>query len=259
MPADTEDRPKLSLAPPAPKITTKAPAANEWPWRLRELLREWKLCFEDFGLTKQTMIRYAEQAKRGDKKAIGKIEPLRQFFLTLMGMTKHNRAVKYEEGELSGKVKTRQEGTKIVNNREVPNMVVETEERSVFGIREGHDLAVNEHARKPKPALIYLTVKEHFYDLCSVLEAVKPARQGKFHGRKHPSQDEFDRAHEALIGKGEPGKDVPELKAFAKKETLRKQMQDIIENTNDPLRRDVLEMLIPYIADGKETEWNGED
>lgn len=256
MTTDVEDKPKFKLAPPAQKKETKAPDARLWGMRLRELPREWKLAAEDFGFTKGTLAKYAEQAKRGDKKAIEKIEPLRQFYLTIMGMTPDSkgRIVRHEEGELVGKPVLVQRGTTVVNGKEKPNMEVAREERSAFGIRESDRNAVSAESRKPRIGENYLKVRDHFYDLCVLLEWVKPARQAKFHGQKHPSPDEFAAAHKFLIGGG-----TASSKAFTDKKKLAEEFAKVIENTEDPVRRDVLEMLLPYITEGKQSEWQGDN
>ncbi len=101
----------------------------------------------------------------------------------------------------------------------------------------------------------YLRVKEHFYDLCVLFEFVKITRPSKFFGVVHPYKEDFEKAHKFLIGGG-----VPSSKAFAAdKKKLAEEFAKVIENTEDPVRRDVLEMLIPYVTDGKQSDWTGED
>lgn len=231
---------KPSLAPPAARKTTKAPEPHEWPMRLRELPREWRVMAEDFGFTKGTIARYAEQARRGDKVAIKKLEPLRQFFLTLMGMTKHDRIVRHEEGESAGKAVMRGDG--------LPT----TEERSVFGMRDGYDMVVEARARKPRPAILKDKVSEHFYTLCPLLEFLKRALPLKLHGQRHPNPEGFAEAHRAVTSGG-----CPDAKAFSDNDKVKAEFKRVLDATDDPARRDVLTLMLPYIVDSKQSEWDG--
>lgn len=257
MATETDDKTKFKLAPPAPKKPTKAPEARLWPLRWRELPREWKVAVEDFGFTKSSLHRYAESAKRGDKNAIAKLEPLRQFYLTIMGMTQEpkGRIVRHEEGEAVGKPVTEQRGTTNVNGVEKPNYEIVREERSAFAIRESDRNVLNAEARKPRVAENYWKVYEHFYDLCALLEFVRTTRPAKFFGMNHPDPEGFSKAHKLLIGGG-----TPNAKTFAgAKEKLAEEFRKVIEATEDPVRRDVLEMLLPYLTEGKQSEWTGEN
>lgn len=253
---DTEEHVKPKFAPPRKEVVPKAPKAEDWKIHMRELPRQWKLCVEDFGLTKGTLSRYAEQAKRGDKKAIEKLEPLKQFYLTLMGLTVHERIVKHTEGPLVGKPVMVPTGEKELVRGQMRDVLrIEKETRSVYGVREGYDLSVNEESRKPVPGQNYLKVKAHFYDLAALLEFVKLAKQTKFYGQKHPYADEFEKAHAFLVSGG-----CVSSKAFAGgKKELEAAIRAVIENTEDPMRRDILEMLIPYLCSGAQSTWDGRD
>lgn len=231
---------KPTLAPAATRKPIKAPEPHQWPMRLRELPREWRVMAEDFGFTKGTLSRYAEQARRGDKTAIAKLEPLRQFFLTLMGMTKRDRVVRYEDGEQVNKPVMRDDGT------------VVQEERSVYGMRDGYDMVVESRARKPYPGIWRDRVHEHFYILCPMLEFLKRAMPLKIHGQRHPNPEGFAEAHKAVTGGG-----APEAKAFANDDALRAEFKRVIQATDDPARRDTLEMMQPYILERKRSEWDG--
>lgn len=230
---------KAAMAPAATRKPTKAPQAHEWPMRLRELPREWRVMCEDFGLTKGTLSRYAEQAHRGDKRAIAKLEPLRQFLLTLMGLTKHDRVVRHEEGDQANKAM-------VVDGKTV------IEERSVFGMREGYDMVVQDRARKPRPGIWRDKVHEHFYDLCPLLEFLKKALPLKIHGQRHPNPEGFAEAHKFATGGGSP-----EAKTFANDDALRAEFKRVIEATDDPSRRDTLELMQPYILNAKQSDWDG--
>lgn len=234
-----------TLAPSVPKKKTTAPRAHEWTMRLRELPREWKLMIEDFGFTKNTLSKYAEQAKRGDKKAAEKLDPLKQFYFTLMGMTQHERVVRYEEGDRV---------TKPIVSVVDGQTVFQYETRSIFGMREGYDMATEGKGRRPRPGNIKDKVDEHFYDLAVLLEWIKKAVPNKIYGRAHPNPEAFKESHRVVAGGG-----AVEAKAFTDKKTLEAGMRKVIENTEDPVRRDMLEMLIPYLLEGKQTDWNGLD
>lgn len=234
-----------TLAPPASKKKSVAPRAHEWAMRLRELPREWKMMVEDFGLTPNTLSRYAEQAKRNDVKAIERLEPLKQFYFTLMGMTQHERVIRYEEGD-----RVTKPVTQVIDGQTV--MMKET--RSVFGMREGYDMATEGKGRRPRPGNIRDKVDEHFYDLVVLLEWLKKNPPKKLHGRAHPDPDAFKESHKAVAGAGSV-----ESKAFTDKKALEAAMRKVIGDTEDPVRRDMLELLIPYLTADKKTEWNGLD
>lgn len=236
-----------TLAPPPVKKKSPPPRAEEWEMRLRELPREWKLMLEDFGFTKTTLARYADQAKRGEKKAIDKIEPLKQFFFTLMGLTKHNRIVRHEEGELVGKPVMEE-----VNGELQPKK----EERSVYGLRQGYDLVTDAKARKPRPGGIRSKVDEHFYDLVVLLEFLKTSAPVKLpDGRAHPNPELLAKAFENVAGGGTVASKVFALTP----QEIGAEFDRVINNTSDPARRESLELLKEHMVKGKKSDWTGED
>ncbi len=236
-----------TLAPPQVKKKSPAPRAHEWEVRLRELPREWKLMVEDFGFTKTTLARYAEQAKRGDAKAIAKIEPLKQFFFTLMGMTKHNRIVRHEEGELATRPVM-----EVVDGAPQPLK----EERSVYGLRPGYDLVTDQKARKPRAGGIRAKVDEHFYDLVVLLEFLKTSPPTKLpDGRAHPNPELQAKAFANVAGGGT----LPVKVFSAGEKDIIAEFDAVIARTTDPARAEILEMLKDYIAKGKKSDWDGND
>lgn len=245
-----------TLAKPKPKPKTKAPRASKWPMALRELPREFCLMVEDFGFTKSSLSRYADQAQRGDKNAIEKIEPMKQFFFTMMGLDKENRIVRHEEGDLEGKpvmvgtgeIATRQNGTTF----EI--MEVQKEERSRWGIKEGYDLVTQPKARKPKVGYHKQRVDDHFYLLAPMLEWVKGTVATKMFGQTPPNLDEQREANRQLVG-GDP----VDAKAITQndKKAIEAEFDRVISATANPVRRDTLIMLKPYLLKGETSKWDG--
>ena len=232
-----------TLAPPPEEKKEPAPRANQWDNRLRELPREWKLMLEDFGLTKSSASKYAEQAANGDEKSKAKLEPLKQFFFEMMGMTQHNRVVRHEDGK---------DALKPVMITVDGETRPKTEIRSVWGMREGYDLNVLQHAKKPKAAHHKNRVDRHFYSLVTLLEFLKKAVPLKIHGRAHPNPEGFKESH-GFVTKG----GTASAEAFADKKRLSDDIDKVIKATPDPARRDTLEMLKPFLIDGKKTTWDG--
>lgn len=231
--------------PPTQTVHEKPPRPQDWENRLRELPREWKLMVEDFGLTKSTVSRFADQASRGDEKAMARLEPLKQFYFEIMGMTLHERVVRHEDGELAGKPVI-----DIINGEEH----IRKETRSVWGIRDGYDLTVDAKARKPKPGMIKAKIDRHFYSFVTLLEFVKKGVPLKFHGQGHPNMEGFKEAHSALTKGG-----TLEPEFFNDKKRLSESIDKVIAATADPARYDTLTMLKPFLVDGKKTTWNGLD
>lgn len=250
--------PAKTLAKPAAKPKTKPPRATDWPMALRELPREFGLMVEDFGFTKSSLARYADQAQRGEQRAIDKLEPMKQFFFTMMGLDKENRVVRHEDGEDVGKpvmvgtgeFATRQNGTRY----EI--MEVLKEERSRWGMRDGPDMVTQPTARKPKPGYHKTRVDEHFYLLAPLLEWVKGTVATKMFGQTPPNLDELREASKKLVG-GDP----MDAKAITQgdKKAMEAEFDRIIGATHNPVRRDTLEMLKPYMLKGETSPWDGRD
>lgn len=226
------------------KKRSKPPQPHHWQMRLKELPREFKLAIEDFGMNKQTLIRYADQALRGDEKAIAKLEPLKQFYFELMRMAETSRPVLHEEGELAGKPFTE------IDDYGMTRVVKES--RSAFAMDKGYDLVTERTARKPRQHHLKLKVDEHFYSLCQMLEFLKLSLPLKFHGQAHPNPHQFKESHDAVAKGG-----AVKAKAFADRKALEEEFERVIKNTDDPARRDILEMLKPFVMDGKTSDWEG--
>lgn len=240
----------MATAMKKPPKKAKPPRANEWQWRLKELPREWHLMVEDFGLTKSTLIKYAERAINGDKAAIERLEPIKQFYLELMGKTRVNRIVRHAEGfDDEGKPLN---GRPITFEDEYGDVQMEKEDRSAWGMNDTYDLETAQGAKKPRVSMHFEKVKTYFYHLCQHFEFVKKSVPLKIHGQRPHNPEAIKEAHEAVVKAGP-------LKVAGQGDKAREAAQKIIDNTEDPVRQDTLTMLLPFLLDGKTAEWDGRD
>ena len=203
---------------PQPAATTPTPEASWWPDRLKLMLQRCKLMFEDFGLTRSNTHYYAERARTGDAEAIGKLQPLKEAFLELMGRDYENRAVRdADTGDL-----IRDEDPK---NPKRP--IQRYERRSRWGLDDGYDMWA-ERGKRPRPAMWYNSINEHFYSFVTLIEAAKKVAPVKVYGRDRSNLDSFREAHKTAIS----------------------------AETN-PVRAEHLEFIQEFIHDGKRHEWRG--
>lgn len=209
---------KALLKPPEDKWP--APRIYQWRHNLRELPRENKIMLEDFGITPTTLSGFARRAKQGDKDAVAKLEPVKQVVFELMGMDQHER-----------ECWDRNNKPIFVDDPLNPGQKIrKTETRSKWGVRgEGHDMHhMADVGPRPRRAHWKRLVDEHFYDLVTVMEFLKRGIPATQRGRKSPTLEQ----------------QVEALKVAC-------------DATQDPQRKDSLELIKPFITNNVMSEWDG--
>lgn len=164
---EPEDDARAPLPPPS----TDEPSAIEWRRTgLPMLFRHFNLMLKDFGFAPGELGQVGEQARAAKRKAIERLEPMKQTFMALMEKDTHQRQImSAETGRIA--IFDLKTGKAIPDEAPAKGQEWETrkETRSRWGINDTYDVYAA-RGKRPRPGHMLKLVNDWFYSLVNLIE-----------------------------------------------------------------------------------------